>query len=147
VDQLDIRVFLRVPNDVLQRRRHERHGYHTAGELSTFSLSLIHSQCPRSSSRPHVPPSPSPHLTSQVQSDPEGTLWRDPPHYWEQIVYPAYVRAHQALFEGGDVEQGAPTRKVERLMLFEGNTVGMQEILNRVMETVVQFTEDPKRRG
>lgn len=32
IDQLDVRIFLRVPEDVLKKRRHERHGYHTAGK-------------------------------------------------------------------------------------------------------------------
>ncbi len=32
VDSLDVRVFLRVPEAVLKQRRHERHGYHTAGK-------------------------------------------------------------------------------------------------------------------
>lgn len=32
IDQLDVRFFLRVPHDVLKQRRHERHGYHTAGK-------------------------------------------------------------------------------------------------------------------
>ncbi|KAF4620983.1 hypothetical protein D9613_000340 [Agrocybe pediades] len=31
IEQLDVRIMLRVPHDVLKQRRHERHGYHTAG--------------------------------------------------------------------------------------------------------------------
>ncbi|KAF9233488.1 P-loop containing nucleoside triphosphate hydrolase protein [Melanogaster broomeanus] len=55
-----------------------------------------------------------------VQSDPEGALWRDPPMYWEQIVYPAYVEAHQEMFENGDVENGKPTgEKVQGLVIME----------------------------
>ncbi|KAF7321387.1 Fumarate reductase [Mycena kentingensis (nom. inval.)] len=30
IDQLDVRIFLRVPHDTLRDRRHARHGYHTA---------------------------------------------------------------------------------------------------------------------
>ncbi|CAE6357774.1 unnamed protein product [Rhizoctonia solani] len=72
VDQLDVKTFIHVPEEVLRKRRHERHGYHTA-----------------------------------VQSDgSEGSLWRDPPNYWEQIVYPAYSRAHKHLFKDEDVEKG-----------------------------------------
>ena len=33
IDKLDVRIFLRVPHDVLKQRRHERHGYHTAGKV------------------------------------------------------------------------------------------------------------------
>lgn len=44
VDSLDVRVMLRVPEDVLKQRRHERHGYHTAGTRSLIAhrvLSLL----------------------------------------------------------------------------------------------------------
>ena len=33
-------------------------------------------------------------------------MWRDPPLYWEQIVWPAYVAAHKDMLEGGDIEHG-----------------------------------------
>lgn len=36
-------------------------------------------------------------------------MWRDPPLYWENIAWPAYVAAHQNMFENGDVESGKPT--------------------------------------
>lgn len=45
-------------------------------------------------------------VLTTVQSDPEGSLWRDPPNYFDDIVYPAYVRAHENIFEGGNVEDG-----------------------------------------
>ncbi|KDN47334.1 P-loop containing nucleoside triphosphate hydrolase protein [Tilletiaria anomala UBC 951] len=38
----------------------------------------------------------------------EGTLWQDPPGYFDKAVWPAYVEAHRHLFAGGDVEHGAP---------------------------------------
>ncbi|KAG5646838.1 hypothetical protein DXG03_002215 [Asterophora parasitica] len=97
IDQLDVRVFLRVPEEILRKRRHERHGYHTA-----------------------------------VQSDPEGSLWRDPPGYWEQIVYPAYVDAHRDVFIDGDIETGAPGEKAKGLILLESLTMDMGEAVSRV---------------
>jgi nicotinamide/nicotinate riboside kinase len=67
-----------------------------------------------------------------VQSDPEGALWRDPPHYWEQIVYPAYVEAHSDIFEGGDVENGEPTgQKVENLILVKGLEMEMSDVVDK----------------
>ncbi|KAI8992868.1 P-loop containing nucleoside triphosphate hydrolase protein [Trametes punicea] len=92
VDKLDVRIFLRVPHDVLKQRRHERHGYHTA----------------------------------------EGSLWRDPPNYWEQIVWPAYVEAHQGILENGDVEHGKPNGKVPGLVLLEGLELSMTDMVDRV---------------
>lgn len=38
---MDVRIFLRVPHDVLKKRRHERHGYHTAGKGPIKSFLLI----------------------------------------------------------------------------------------------------------
>ncbi|KAL0062270.1 ribosylnicotinamide kinase [Marasmius tenuissimus] len=39
---------------------------------------------------------------------PEGDTWRDPPQYWEKIVWPAYLKAHKHIFENGDVVAGIP---------------------------------------
>jgi nicotinamide/nicotinate riboside kinase len=43
-DQLDVRIMLRVPHDVLKKRRNERHGYHTAGKsfLSCHFFAYLH---------------------------------------------------------------------------------------------------------
>ncbi|KAH9485210.1 Nicotinamide riboside kinase [Psilocybe cubensis] len=101
IEQLDVRIMLRVPHDVLRKRRHERHGYHTA-----------------------------------VQSDPEGSLWRDPPGYWEDIVYPAYVEANKDVFEDGDVEHGKPTNKVEGLVLLESLNISMSEAVERCCQVI-----------
>lgn len=67
-----------------------------------------------------------------VQSDPEGSLWRDPPNYWEQIVWPAYVEAHQGIVENGDVEHGKPNGKVAGLILLDGLELSMSDMVDRV---------------
>ncbi|KAJ8696686.1 ribosylnicotinamide kinase [Pleurotus ostreatus] len=85
VDQLDVKFFLRVPHDALKKRRHDRHGYHTAVQIDLL----------------------------------EGALWRDPPQYWENIVYPAYVEAHRHLFVDGDVEHGKLASDADKLVLLE----------------------------
>ncbi|KAH8119621.1 P-loop containing nucleoside triphosphate hydrolase protein [Phellopilus nigrolimitatus] len=105
INSFNARIFLRVPRDVLKRRRHERHGYHTA-----------------------------------VQSDPEGTLWRDPPHYFEQIVYPAYIRAHERIVEGGDVEAGAPSGFVKRLVLIECEKISMDEVFEKACNAILEVS-------
>jgi hypothetical protein len=43
-----------------------------------------------------------------VQFSPEGSFWQDPPNYWDDIVWPAYIKAHKNMFEGGDVSRGEP---------------------------------------
>jgi hypothetical protein len=74
-----------------------------------------------------------------VQSDPEGSLWRDPPHYWEQIVYPAYIEAHSEIFEGGDVENGNPTgHKVENLILIQGLEMEMSDVVENCCSTLLE---------
>ncbi|KAH7888434.1 hypothetical protein F5I97DRAFT_1852647 [Phlebopus sp. FC_14] len=100
IDQLDARIFLRVPHDELKRRRHERHGYHTA----------------------------------------EGALWRDPPHYWEQIVYPAYLEAHKDIFEGGNVETGKLNEeKVKDLMVLENAQMDTTDVVAVCCEKLKAF--------
>lgn len=73
-----------------------------------------------------------------VQSDPEGTLWRDPPHYWEQIIFPAYVEANSELFENGDLEHGKPTpTKVENLVLVEGLEMEISDVVERCCNILI----------
>jgi nicotinamide/nicotinate riboside kinase len=69
-----------------------------------------------------------------VQSDPEGALWRDPPHYWEQIVWPAYLRAHRDVFVNGDVETGRSSGKIGGLVVVEGMNTTMGEMVDVVCE-------------
>jgi hypothetical protein len=38
-----------------------------------------------------------------------GDVWTDPPNYFERVVWPRYVQAHENIFEKGDVENGEPT--------------------------------------
>ena len=38
---MDVKFFLRVPHDALKKRRHDRHGYHTAGERSCLFLGVF----------------------------------------------------------------------------------------------------------
>jgi nicotinamide/nicotinate riboside kinase len=81
---LDIKLFLRVPSNILKSRREERQTY------VLQSKSLL--------------------SRSPLKADPNdaaaGGVWTDPPNYFEQIVYPAYVKAHEHIFENGDVENG-----------------------------------------
>ncbi|KLO09152.1 P-loop containing nucleoside triphosphate hydrolase protein [Schizopora paradoxa] len=98
VSTLDTRIFLRVPCETLKKRRHERHGYHTAVE---------------------------------------GSLWRDPPQYFEQIVYPAYVRAHSHMLTDGDVENGKPNGVVENLLLVDCEAMSMDDVFGKSCEAIV----------
>ncbi len=73
-----------------------------------------------------------------VQTDlVEGSLWRDPPQYFEQIVYPAYVRAHSHMLTDGDVERGEPNGVVHDLLLVDCEAITMDEVFEKSCEAVV----------
>ncbi|KAJ3552993.1 hypothetical protein NM688_g3856 [Phlebia brevispora] len=99
ISNLDVRAFIRVPEDVARARREAR-SYYT----------------------------------------PEGDVWQDPPHYWEKIVWPAYVRAHKPLFEDEDVAKGDPNAKVQGLMLFESTATSMKDMVDTVMQKVLEVS-------
>ncbi|KAF6767267.1 Phosphoribulokinase/uridine kinase [Kalmanozyma brasiliensis GHG001] len=40
----------------------------------------------------------------------EGTVWKDPEGYFDNIVWPAYELAHKGVFVNQDVEQGEPVQ-------------------------------------
>ncbi|KAG8994809.1 ribosylnicotinamide kinase [Tulasnella sp. JGI-2019a] len=71
-------------------------------------------------------------------ANPDGSLWRDPPNYWEQIVWPSYVRAHQGIFEGGDVEHGESNGKVRDLVVLHGETLTMTELFEKACEKIIE---------
>jgi len=100
VDQLDVRIMLRVPHDVLKQRRHERHNYHI-GETS----------------------------------------WQDPPGYWEDIIYPAFLDAHKDIFMDGDVEHGQLTSTVNGLILIESLEISMSNAVEKCCSVLKAMVE------
>jgi len=69
-------------------------------------------------------------------------LWQDPPHYWEQVVHPAYVEAHFELFEDGDVENGKPTgQKVGNLVLIDTLEMGTSDVVNRCCKILLEHAK------
>lgn len=77
-----------------------------------------------------------------MQSDlAEGALWQDPPGYWEDIVYPAYLDAHKDIFVDGDVERGPLTSTVGGLILIEGLELSMSDAVERCCSVLKEMTE------
>lgn len=77
----------------------------------------------------------------------DGSVWQDPPFYWDQLVYPAYVNAHAELFDDRDVEHGTLTRMVggavkPGLVLVEG--VDMQCSVDACCRAVLQCSRMPR---
>ncbi|KAK4057044.1 ribosylnicotinamide kinase [Microbotryomycetes sp. JL221] len=76
-----------------------------------------------------------------VQSDmSEGALWKDPPNYWDNIVWPAYLKAHRPLFVNGDVEHGSfDSNVIADVELLEAKDMSMDELLDKVAKRVFEF--------
>ena len=70
-------------------------------------------------------------MRTGVQTDPEGDFWQDPPGYWEQIVYPAYLDAHRDVFVDGDIDEGKPTLKVRDMIVLETTTMDATAAVER----------------
>ncbi|KAI5477222.1 hypothetical protein MNV49_006595 [Pseudohyphozyma bogoriensis] len=69
----------------------------------------------------------------------EGSLWRDPPDYWDNIVWPAYLKAHRPIFIDGNVESGQPDHsKVDGLVVYEASELGMDAMLEKTCEEVYE---------
>ncbi|GAA5889150.1 hypothetical protein JCM6882_009755 [Rhodosporidiobolus microsporus] len=69
----------------------------------------------------------------------EGSLWRDPPNYWDLCVYPAYLRAHKPLFVDGDVEAGPiDSAAIEGVKLFEAKELGMEKMVVQSLEAIYE---------
>ncbi|KAK1776977.1 P-loop containing nucleoside triphosphate hydrolase protein [Copromyces sp. CBS 386.78] len=59
-------------------------------------------------------------------------FWKDPPGYVEKIVWPEYVRAHEWMFEGGDVEKAKLRGDVkERLGVLVNSKEGEETKMDR----------------
>ncbi|KAF8322264.1 P-loop containing nucleoside triphosphate hydrolase protein [Clavulina sp. PMI_390] len=95
-----------------------------------------------------------PGYTTAAQTDPEGLIWKDPPHYWERIVYPAYVKAHSHLFIDGDVEKGeikpelaaAPlsashgaAQNVRGIRMLEAHEMSMAELVDATCRSMLRL--------
>ncbi|KAJ3550929.1 hypothetical protein NMY22_g127 [Coprinellus aureogranulatus] len=72
----------------------------------------------------------------------EGALWRDPPGYWEDIVWPAYVEAHRDLFIDKDVEGGQLSGdKVPNLVLSEPLQMSTTEVVAKSCDVIRTFLD------
>ncbi|GAA6003932.1 hypothetical protein JCM10207_006473 [Rhodosporidiobolus poonsookiae] len=69
----------------------------------------------------------------------EGSLWQDPPNYWDLCVWPAYLRAHRPFFVDGNVETGAvDPAVVEGVRVFEAKELGMEKMVEQACEALYE---------
>lgn len=78
----------------------------------------------------------------------EGVVWEDPPQYWEKVAYPAYIKAHRELFQGGDVERGPLTGRVPGMHVLEAEGLSMTEVFEQACEIIMaSLREAVNRQG
>ncbi|PKI82618.1 Pob3p [Malassezia vespertilionis] len=78
-----------------------------------------------------------------------GSVWHDPPFYFDEIVWPAYLEAHAAMFENNDVETGAPLTAspadrhdggpVQHLVVIEGESMAPEAVAHASCEAIWSF--------
>ncbi|GAA6063397.1 hypothetical protein JCM10212_002968 [Sporobolomyces blumeae] len=67
----------------------------------------------------------------------EGSLWKDPPDYWDLCVWPAYLKAHRPFFVEGNVESGPiDPLAIEGVELIEAREVTMDEMVERTLGVI-----------
>ncbi|KAG0145014.1 hypothetical protein CROQUDRAFT_716314 [Cronartium quercuum f. sp. fusiforme G11] len=80
----------------------------------------------------------------QIYNTAEGETWIDPPEYWDQIVWPAYLVAHEQMFVNKDVEKGPIDRShpiAKDLIMLEAQsdappTESMRQFVDKTLEAV-----------
>ena len=75
-----------------------------------------------------------------------GDVWTDPPQYFEKIVYPGYVKAHEHIFEGGDVEKGEELKEWKERVVVLTPKEGEAEV-TKAFETSCQAIRVGVERG
>ncbi|WFD00966.1 hypothetical protein MYAM1_003723 [Malassezia yamatoensis] len=77
----------------------------------------------------------------------DGSVWEDPPFYFDAIVWPAYLEAHAKMFQNQDVECGQPipaeTRNfdggpVPHLNLIEAQTQPIESVVNQALQCIYE---------
>ncbi|KAI9367252.1 P-loop containing nucleoside triphosphate hydrolase protein [Aspergillus egyptiacus] len=100
-DQIDVRLFLPAPYDLVKERREKRSGYVTIGPAPTPDMPQ------RSSSSSASVQEEGEEVDLQGEDDrPPQNFWTDPPGYVDDIVWPRYVRDHAWLLLPEDDEAG-----------------------------------------
>ncbi|KAG9099374.1 ribosylnicotinamide kinase [Ceratobasidium sp. 370] len=73
----------------------------------------------------------------------DGTFWTPPPNYWENIAYPAYIRAHEQYFEDGNVETGKCISP--DMVVMEGRSQGhgitFEELFSSAAEAILSKSQ------
>jgi len=67
-------------------------------------------------------------------------FWVDPPHYFEQIVWPAYEESHKYLFEGHDINAGLDSEVTESLgiqAIKNESGLGLYDLVSSSLKVII----------
>lgn len=70
----------------------------------------------------------------------DGQVWEDPPYYFDEIVWPAYLEAHARMFADGDVEKGTPIPTPTRT--HDGGPVPRLEVVEAENRSTTEVVQD-----
>src|SRR5579859_7382167 len=71
-------------------------------------------------------------------------FWEDPPGYFDDIVWPCYIKDHQHLFENGDVNATLRENIVANLQTPAYLDLSMQELLMWAMGSISDYLQSIK---
>lgn len=71
----------------------------------------------------------------------DDSFWKDPPGVFDNIVWPAYVKANAPLFVNSDIESGAH-RADAGLLLLEAKELNMSDMFERVCAELDERIKD-----
>ncbi|TIC38122.1 P-loop containing nucleoside triphosphate hydrolase protein [Wallemia mellicola] len=74
----------------------------------------------------------------------EGDVWIDPPFYFDDIVWPAYIKAHKDVFVNGDPEAGIPTPHIRDLHVYDSTKLDVDEILSNATVDIVEYARQTR---
>jgi nicotinamide/nicotinate riboside kinase len=70
---------------------------------------------------------------------------QDPPNYWDNIVWPAYLSAHRPIFENGNIETGPiDAAKISGVTVLEASEMGMEEMVERACGLIYEYVSSGK---
>ncbi|KAL4803629.1 hypothetical protein BDV18DRAFT_153568 [Aspergillus unguis] len=153
-DQIDVRMFLPAPYDLVKERRENRSGYVTIGDAPEPELPQ------RSAVTAEDSKDDDEEVDLEAEDDrPPQNFWTDPPGYVDDIVWPRYVRDHAWLLrpeEGADslsslkdtdellrrVGQGVNVRMDAGVVVAPGQgSLPMADLLKWAVEEVLKHLE------
>lgn len=77
-------------------------------------------------------------LTTDEEDAAQGTVWTDPPGYFDDIVYPAYVKAHSGVFKDG-VDSAIADESITLIEPEEGEA-GVAKALEEACRAILERT-------